>query len=167
MASTNPLSIGYGALTSALNAWPAFTSLVRPGSETQVNMQASGFQPPKSMSTADFPSVELRQGRFFGRPYQRNSKSIEMQSRYPLMIRSGSSVIDRIDLIDTVVIQALMSADGSFPGTLGLPLLITKWELTPANHQMRTGKRPDWMIVLNVDLTMVLTRSVFLTTGYT
>src|SRR5690242_7485404 len=116
MPSNNPLSLGYSAIFSAINNWPAAggtTGLFKPGLQTQVNMQAANFQPPTNVQAGDRPSAMLMEGRFTGRPYQRNSKAVELFATYPLNIRSGSFLIDKINLLEVVTLQALMNADGT------------------------------------------------------
>jgi hypothetical protein len=171
--ATNPLSQGYGAIFAALNGWPAFVALVQPGLQTQVNQQAPDFQPPTNQQAADNPSVALIEGRSGGNPYGTNSKAIQLTATYPLMVRSGSLVIDNINLLETVVYQALINADtvltGNFPGTLGLPGLIYKWELAPGDFRQRDNrvKRPEWVGMININLTFKFLRSTFLQTTYT
>lgn len=170
LPSTNPLSIGYGAIWAALNGWQPFKSLIPPGLGTQQNAQTPGFSPMTSVQAADRPMARLLEGRLTGRPYQRNSKAIEITANYPLQIMTDQSLgIDKMNLLDVVVMQALVSYDGTNPGTLQNPGVINKWEIQPGEVKTRDPltKRPGWGTVLNLVLTFTVLRTTFLTTPYT
>jgi hypothetical protein len=168
MSATNPISTGYAAIWAALNGWPAF-ALVKSGLGTQQNAQTPGFSPETTAQPGDRPAVRLLEGRSGGRPYQRNSKVVEITIDYPLQILTDVFVVDRVDLLEAIVMQALMNADpANAPGTLGTANLY-KWEIKPGDFKQfdpRT-KRPGWTLALTVSVTFVISRAEFLSTVYT
>lgn len=166
--ATNPISVAYGAIWTALNAWPAFVALVGPGPGTQLNAQVKGYDVTTSAQAADRAAVRLGEGRTTGRPYQRNSKAIEISIDYPLQIMTDSFLVDKADLLEIVCLQALTAADGSQPGTLGQPV-INMWVIKPGDFVQRDKitKRPGWGVGLTVGITLVVNRVEFLATTYT
>lgn len=172
-AASNPISAGYGAIWSALSVWPAFAAIVLPGLGTTQNAQQKGFTPQMNAQAADRPAARLLEGRLMGRPYQRNSKAIEITVNYPLELMTDQSLgVDKINALDIAVYQALMSPDlvvPTNPGTLGLPSLINKWEFSPGLIKTRDQltKRPAWNCMLNIVLTLTIDRATFLATTYT
>lgn len=173
MPSNNPISSGYAAIWSALSQWPAFAAIVLPGLGTTQNAQQRGFVPQMNAQAADRPAAQLGEGRIVGRPYQRNSKAIEITVAYPLQLFTDQSLgVDKINLLNIVVIQALMSPDlvaTNNPGTLGIPGLINKWELPPGEIKTRDQltKRPAWNSVMNIVVTFTIDRATFLSTTFT
>jgi len=171
--ASNPISTAFAAIWSALSNWPQFTAIVLPGLGTTQNAQQPGFVPQYNAQAADRPAARLGEGRLMGRPYQRNSKAVEMVCGYPLQLFTDQSLgIDKINLLDVVVYQALMSPDlttPNFPGTLGIPELVNKWEFSPGEIKTRDQltKRPAWNSVLNIVVTMTIDRTAFLATTYT
>lgn len=169
--ATNPISVAYGAIWTALNAWPAFNGpngLVKPGPSTQLNAQIKGYDITTTAQAADRAAVRLGEGRTSGRPYQRNSKAIEITIDYPLQIMTDSFLVDKADLLEIVCLQALTNADGPNPGTLGQPV-INKWEIKPGEFVQRdkVTKRPGWGVGLTVGITLIVNRAEFLATTYT
>ncbi len=164
MAASNPSSIGYSAIWAALNAWPAFVSLVRPGPGTQVNAQAAGFVPPNSAQAGDRPSFKVGEGQYIGNPFGRNSLVVELKIKYPLQIASGSPGIDKIGLLNTVAVQALTAA-GPNLGISG----VYKWEFAPLDVRPSDPqtKRPEYTTIGSITITFHIRRSEFLGTAYT
>jgi hypothetical protein len=168
--ATNPLSVGYAAIWAALNVWKPFTTIVLPGLGTQQNAQGKGFSPATSVQAADRPMARLLEGRLVGKPYQMNSKAIQITVNYPLQLMTDLPLgIDGMNLLDTVVLQAMISYDGDNPGTLQNPGIIYKWEIQPGDIKTRDPltKRPGWGTVYNFVLTFVMLRTTFLETVFT
>lgn len=166
MAASNPSSVGYAAIWNALTSWPAFIEIVLPGPNTQINMQAAGFRPPINAQTGgDRSAVELREGRLLELPYQANSKWTKIVLTYPLQVMSNTCGIDKIGLLNTVILQALKNA-GLW---LGVRTLIQKWEMPPADNRNRDTltKQSTWITVASITLTMMILNEDFQATKFT
>lgn len=171
MPANNPLSVGYGAIWAALGAWPAFgPPLIQPGLGTQQNAQVRGFSPETTANSGDRPAIKLLEGQINGRPYQRNSKTIEFTVSYPIQLLTDEYNVDAANLLEIVTLQALVSYDGAFPGTLGNPGLINKWTIDKTGDFKQRDpvtKRPGWTLSFYITLTFTIPRADFLATTYT
>ena len=180
--ANTPASIGYSAIWAALNAYPAFANpqTIKPGLQTEINFQIPNMRPPTNSGASDTPSLQLLEGRILGKPYQRNSKAVQIEVGYPVSIRSGFFNIDIINLLQATFMQALMSADtlnnvlypGTLAGVTGNAVDINKWELAPGNFTQRDFQRgvsnpkPAWMVAFNVNLTFVWYRARYVGTSF-
>lgn len=174
MALTNPISSAYGIIWESLTVnggaySTQFNQLVKPSSNTRIDMQASGFVPPINAQLADRPAVKLGLGRLLENPYQRNSIWIELRVSYPIEIMSGAYNVDKLSLLNTVILQALMTADGSFPGQLGNRDLIYSWVMAPADQRVKDSmlKQPLWTCYQQINTILMVPRSEYLSTSYT
>lgn len=101
-------------------------------------------------------------------PYQRNSKAVQIDAAYPLEIRTGSFLVDNVNLLETLLDQAFINADGNSPGTLGVGI-INKYAFDPSDLRQRDmqTKRPEWVVAVTIKLTFMILRSEYLSTVYT
>jgi hypothetical protein len=164
-AVTNPPSVGFAAIWTALNAWPQFGVLVRPGPGTQINAQASGYAPPTSAQAGDRPSFKLGEGRLVGNPFGRNSLVVEIKIAYTLQVASGQMTVDKIGLLNTVILQALTNAGPNLKVSS-----IYRWE--PWSADVKAGgdplsKRPEWTTFGSILVTFWINRTDFLNTIFT
>lgn len=164
MASNNIYSQGYAAIWNALNAWEAFTAIVRPGPGTQVNMQANGFVPPSNANAGDRPSVRLGQNSVTAKPYDLNSLMIGLDAAYAIEVDSGEFGIDRINLLMNVVLQALTAAGNN----LGLAS-IYRWKIGTMSVRAidQANGRPEWTSVGAVNVTFAVFRTDYVASAFT
>lgn len=168
-ASNNPYSRGYAAIWAALNAWPAWTGIVRPGN--RINEQARGFQPPAPNKSApgDRGEVQLLEQRLGIQPFTGNSTGIFFRASYSLQIASGKYGPDLMNLMVIESARALMAIDTQ-KNLLGISDILDKWDFAPdasARPRDPASSRPEWATALTVMLSFSMRRADFMSATFT
>jgi hypothetical protein len=159
-AATNPISVGYAALWNALTEFPAFKAPagpIKPGPNTTINLQAPGFVAPKTAKDGDRPSVRIGEGKV-AYMRQRNSKAVALAFGYPIQVASGQYGIDKIGLLNTIILQALDAAGVNLGNTS-----IYKWELGSGQSTPRDplNSQTYWTTVLTVNVIFWIPNALF------
>lgn len=156
----NPYSLGYAAIITALEGFTPLMTKVKLGNVA--NLQTPGYVDTRNIKTGAGDRVELRllQKRLGAIPLAGNSLGVFFRCAYPLEIKSGQMGIDTLNVVFTLVVQALTQAKSNLGQSI-----IAKWEI-PADAEAQindaTARRPDWSAVATIILTFTMSRADFL-----
>lgn len=160
LTTQNPYSVAYGAIIDSLEAWPALMAVVRIGNIQ--TLQKPGYRPRTNTGAGDRIELKLMERRIMPKPLDKNQLGWWSSCLYPLTLSSGSMGIDKINLVQVLVEQALTNA-GTFLG-LQQQDVIHRWDfaevsLTPNDVE---AERPEWTAVAGVLVTFAMSRADFL-----
>jgi hypothetical protein len=127
--SSDPITLVYSAIWTALNNWHGFTDLVRVKVDLTQAQYASveAFLP--TARDADLPEVTLLEGQYTLAPFGKTSQSADIQQEFRLVCATNSLQVVPINALKYHVLVALLKAGDA----LGLEGLVHDYSIASGN----------------------------------